>query len=51
VKEEFNKDMESLKKRESNRIPGNKKLLKSNFLFDLRVESHSSRPEQEQDRA
>jgi hypothetical protein len=34
MKEEFNKDMESLKskkkKKESNRNPGNKKLLKSN---------------------
>jgi hypothetical protein len=30
MKEEFNKDMEKSQKKESNRNPGNKKLLKSN---------------------
>jgi hypothetical protein len=30
MKEEFNKDMENLRIKESNRNPGNKKFLKSN---------------------
>jgi hypothetical protein len=42
MKEEYKIDMESLRKKESHRNPGNKKFLKSNKST---VESHSSRLE------
>jgi hypothetical protein len=33
MKEEFNKDMENLRKKESNRSPGNKNFFKSNKKY------------------
>jgi hypothetical protein len=47
MKKEFNNNMESLKKRELNRNPGNKKSIKS---IKNTIESHSSRLEQVEDR-
>jgi hypothetical protein len=38
MKKEFNRDMENLRKKESNRNPGNKKIKQKNS-----VERHSSR--------
>jgi hypothetical protein len=35
MKDEFNKDMENLRKKESNRNPGNKNFLKSNKIYRL----------------
>jgi hypothetical protein len=43
IKEELNKDMENLRKKESNRNPGNKKSLSQTKNT---VEGHSSRLEQ-----
>jgi hypothetical protein len=37
MKEKFNKDMENLRKRESNRNPGNKKVFKSNKKYGGKV--------------
>jgi hypothetical protein len=42
MKEEFNKDIGNLKKKESNKNPGNIKFLKS---IESTVENHSSRLE------
>jgi hypothetical protein len=47
MKEEFNKDMECLRKKESNRNPGNKIPLNK---IKITVESHSSRLKQVEDR-
>jgi hypothetical protein len=47
LKEEFNRDMESLRKKQSNRNPGNKKFLSQ---IKNRVESHSSRLVQMEDK-
>jgi hypothetical protein len=47
MKHEFNKDMENIRKKESNRNSGNKKFDKSK---KKKKESHSSRLEQVQDR-
>jgi hypothetical protein len=47
MKKEFNNNMESFKKRELNRNPGNKKSIKS---IKNTIESHSSRLEQVEDR-
>jgi hypothetical protein len=37
MEEEFTKDMESFRKKESNRNPGNKKFLKSNKKIQLKA--------------
>jgi hypothetical protein len=46
IKEELNKDMENLRKKESHRNPGNE----SSFSQTKNTEGHSNRPEQVQDR-
>jgi chromosome segregation ATPase len=47
MKEDFNKAMENLRKKELNRNPGNKNFLKSNKKYR---ENHSNRIEQVEDR-